>query len=978
MSMKVKEKAVPERVQQNKPRRKAHSEALPLKSANLVALQQEHKRTEELLKKERKTFFRILQKAPYGVILIDRNGRYVYVNPEFTTITAYTLEDVPTGRDLLHKAYPDPRYREKVREAWRTDILQKGVTWVFSFLRGDGQTREIEFKPTLLDDGRVIVMLSDVTERKQTEDGLRKARQELDLRVKERTAELSRSNQLLKEEIAERERVEEAHRESEERYRALVKHSSDGIFILDPKTGKLLEANDQFLKMLGYRQEDVAQLKVRDIVTYENRAIREDIQKALESGQDVFGLRQYKRADGSFLDVEVGATLITYSNEQVVMVNIRDVAERTRAERALRESEDRYRAIFETTGCATAMIDEDMTISLVNTEFEKLSGYAKEEIEGKKSWIEFLEPKEVGRLSGYHQMRREDPGAVPRNYEFQFVTRSGDVRTIFITGALIPGTKRSVASLLDITDRVRAESALRETDRRYRALFEESRDAIYINRLDGTLVDCNQSMLDLLGYTKEEILKLGARQFYADPRDRERFKRAIAKTGFVRDHEVRFRKKSGAEIDCLLTSTFWRSSDDKILGYQGIIHDITERKRAEEALLAMKDELELRVAERTAELQSANEKLRLAVAKGKRVEEMLRKGAERYRDLFQNSPIGIYRTNPEGLILMANHALVRMLGFNSFTEITTNEIEEDDYEPTYLRADFRKRLEREGRVRGYEATWKRPDGTDIFVSENARAVKSQDGTVLYYEGTVEDITEKKKAEEKIERYQEELRSLASKLSLAEERERRRIASILHDTIGQLLAASKIKLWGLLEATTPADLKGLADDARQLVEQAIKHTRSLTSELSPPILYELGFEAALEWLGEQMQKQHGFAFTFDNDNQPKPVDEEMRIFLFTAVRELLVNIVKHAGARNVRVSVRKKSDDIVIGVEDDGVGFLTTEPDWGSGGFGLFSIKERLRNLGGRIDIDSVPGQGTRIMLSVPSRVRSKNTKEKSK
>jgi PAS domain S-box-containing protein len=534
------------------------------------------------------------------------------------------------------------------------------------------------------------------------------------------------SLELLKQETAERERAEQARRESEERYRALVKHSSDAIFIFDPKTGNLLEANDQFLKMLGYREEDIAQLKLRDIVFFGDKTLRYEIQKALESGQEVFGLRQYKRADGSFLDVEVGATLINYSSEQVVMVNMRDVTERTRAERALR---------------------------------------------------------------------------------------------------------------------------------------------------------------------------------------------------------------------------------------------------------SLKEGLELRVAERTTELQDANEKLRLAAAKGKRVEEMLRKGAERYRDLFQNPPIGIYRTNPHGLILMANHAMVRMLGFNSFTDITTNDIEEDDYEPTYLRADFRKRLEQEGRVRGYEATWKRPDGTDIFVSENARAIKSEDGAVLYYEGTVEDITEKKEAEEKIERYQEELRSLASELSLAEERERRRIANILHDDIGQLLAVARIKLWSLLEATTSDDLKAQVNDARHHVEEAINRTRLLTSELSPPILYELGIEAALEWLGERMQKQHGFEFTFDGGIEHEPLDEEVRIFLFTCVRELLVNIAKHANARNVRVSIKKSGDDVVVGVEDDGVGFPAAKTDWGSGGFGLFSIRERLRHLGGHIHIDSAPGSGTRVVLSVPSRVRTKNRKD---
>ncbi len=938
-------------------------------AGSIAALEVEHRKTEEMLRRERETFFYILQKAPYGVILIDSDGKYIYVNPEFTHITGYTLEDVPSGRDLMRKAYPDPAYRAKVREAWKTDILQKGVTWAFSFVRKDREVREIEFKPTRLDDGRVIIMLSDITQRKKAEDALRKTQQELDLRVRQRTAELSRSNLLLKQEIAERERAEKALRESEARYRSLVKRSSDGIFIFDPETGKVLEANDQFLKMLGYREEDVATLMLRDIVTSQDKAARADVQKALESGRDVHGLRRYRCADGSFLDVEVGVTFIGYEDQQVAMVNVRDVTERRRAEKALQESEDRYRTIFETTGCATCIIEEDMTISLVNTEFEKLSGYLKEEIEARKNWIEFIEQKDVERVAGYHYLRRLDPGAAPRNYEFQFRTRTGEARTMFMTVALIPGTHRSVCSLLDITDRERAEKALRESDRRYRSLFEESRDGIYINTLDGKFIDGNQSMLDLFGYTREEMLEINAGSLYVNAEDRVRFQEDMTEKGFVRDYEVRFRRKDGSQIDCLLTSTFWRSSDDHILGYQGIIHDITERKRAEEALRAIKDELEVRVAERTTELRSTNERLTVELTRRKRVEEMLRKGAERYRDLFQNSPIGIYRATPDGRILMANHALVRMLGYNLFTDITTNEVEEDDYEPNYARADFRERLNRDGRVRGYEAAWKRRDGTVIFVSENARAVKAEDGTILYCEGTVEDITEKKEAEGKIERYQEELRSLASELSLAEERERRRIANVLHDNIGQILALSKIKLGSLLDSVVSPESRAEVEAVRQLIEQAIKYARSLTFELSPPILYELGFEAALEWLGEQMQEQHGFVFTFNKDDEPKPMDEEAGVFLFMSVRELLVNIAKHAGAKHVRVVVRKSGEDIAIEVEDDGVGFSTGTGDREFAGYGLFSIRERLKHLGGSMEIASSRGKGTRVLLVAPSRIK---------
>ena len=133
----------------------------------------ERKRFEEILQQERETFFSILQKEPYGALLINTDETFLYVNPEFTAITGYTIKDVPNGREWFRKAFPNPEYRHKIIAVWKEDIIpRKGVDRVWSVVCKDGEVKEIEFKLTFLDDGRIIVMLSDVTERKRTEEEL--------------------------------------------------------------------------------------------------------------------------------------------------------------------------------------------------------------------------------------------------------------------------------------------------------------------------------------------------------------------------------------------------------------------------------------------------------------------------------------------------------------------------------------------------------------------------------------------------------------------------------------------------------------------------------------------------------------------------------------------------------------------------------------------------------------------------------------
>ena len=233
---------------------------------------------------------------------------------------------------------------------------------------------------------------------------------------------------------------------------------------------------------------------------------------------------------------------------------------------------------------------------------------------------------------------------------------------------------------------------------------------------------------------------------------------------------------------------------------------------------------------------------------------------------------------------------------------------------------------------------------------------------------VADISDRKKAEEDIRTYQGQLQSLASLLSLTEERERRRLATDLHDHIGQALAISKIKLGVLQKSVIAEDQAKPLREVRELIEQMIQDTRSLTFELSLPVLYELGFEAAVEWYAKHIRSQHGIKVDVQQDLLPIPMDDEIKVLLFRSVRELMINIVKHAQAHNARVTIRREGEDVNIAVEDDGVGIQDILQDSrlrSNGGFGLFSIRERLHYLGGQVEVESENGQGTRITLMVP-------------
>jgi len=235
-----------------------------------------------------------------------------------------------------------------------------------------------------------------------------------------------------------------------------------------------------------------------------------------------------------------------------------------------------------------------------------------------------------------------------------------------------------------------------------------------------------------------------------------------------------------------------------------------------------------------------------------------------------------------------------------------------------------------------------------------------------------DVTERVRDEQRIRQYQEQLRGLASELSLAEERERRRIAADLHDYVSQTLALGKIKLGALQTSLAEHAAVEAFEEVRQYLNQAILYSRSLTFDLSPPVLYELGLEAALQALTEKTEQEHGIPMEFQDDGSPKPLPDDVRAVMFRSARELLINVVKHARAKTASVSIDRHDDIVRVCVKDDGIGFDVSGagPNVpGREGFGLFSIKERLDRLGGSLELLSEPGRGTVATLTAPVGLR---------
>ena len=388
--------------------------------------------------------------------------------------------------------------------------------------------------------------------------------------------------------ITERKLAEAALRESEERYRALVEYSPNAIAV--HVNGVVRFANRAAIQLMGAKS--LEELIGTDVMSYVHPEYRDIAQKRIAKvyeNEAVPPLEQkWVRFDGSTVDVEVVSIPFLYEGTPAAQIIARNNTERKRAEDALRESELRFRSLFENAKDAVFIYDTKTGVIIdANAEAEKLLKRSRSELIGTHQTQ--IHPQE--RIDEALSLFREQMltlGEQP--VEFEVVDAYGKRIPVEIKSSLIRIDEHRIVSqgiFRDITERKLAEEALRRSEEKYRALFEGSKDGIYISTYFGKFIDVNPAMVELLGYkSKEEVLALDIKHdVYFNPKDRDKFRLAITNRSFVKDLEISLRRKDGSEINVLLTSTVERGGDGTALFYSGSVRDITERKRLEEQLI---------------------------------------------------------------------------------------------------------------------------------------------------------------------------------------------------------------------------------------------------------------------------------------------------------------------------------------------------------------------------------------------------------
>lgn len=405
--------------------------------------------------------------------------------------------------------------------------------------------------------------------------------------------------------ITDRKQVEESLRSSEIKFRTLYDSTSDAIILLN-RDG-LFDCNKAAVAMFGCTRDELLSKKIADLSPPKQFGGKDSytlggemITAALKNGSVDFEWIHKRFDTDEHFPSEVLFTVMELNGKAFIQAVIRNITARKQAEEALKESEIVYKAIFENTGTATVIMEEDETISLANTECERLSGYTRKEIEGKKKWTEFVVKDDLEMMTAQHKLRRIDADAAQKSYESRIVDKGGRIKNIHFNVDLIPGTKKSVASLLDITERKQAEEALKESQQQFSDIINFLPDATFVIDKVGKVIFWNLAMEEMTGIKAADMLGRDnyeyALPFYGERRPlladlvlnprkdiEDKYSRTDRENMFL-EAEVYIPYFRGREIYLFGKASILRDSRGNIVGAIESIRDVTLKKQSEEAL----------------------------------------------------------------------------------------------------------------------------------------------------------------------------------------------------------------------------------------------------------------------------------------------------------------------------------------------------------------------------------------------------------
>ena len=566
--------------------------------------------------------------------------------------------------------------------------------------------------------------------------------------------------------ITDRKVAEEAIRTAGDTYRNIFLNSQIGLFRTDMRTGLILDANDTVAWFIGY--QDRASLLSEPFNIAERYVDPYDREKIISLLQADGEFRNYEarflKNDGSIIWMRFSARLVrekgwiegvsediterkrmeeeakkaheelAASYEQITATEeeLRQTLEQlTEHEQNLRESEEKYRTVFENTGTAMVVIEESSIISLSNNGFAQLTGFSKDDIEGKKSWTEFVVKEDLERMLAQHRLRRQNREKALTHYEFRFITKTGDIRTIYLTIDMIPGTTKSVASLMDITVRKLIEDELREQERIFRTLIGNLPGFVYrcANDHNWTMNYISDGCREITGYAPDDFV--GNKTLAFNDIIHPEFQKTLwDKWQNLLDKKEVFEEEYPIITKTGETRQVWErgrgifSEAGRLLYLEGFITDITERKRTEEALRASE---------------------------------------ERYRALFNDNPIMLFTLDAKGKVISVNYAGASQLGY------TVGELEGQSVLKVFYPDDHRavtEQLQVCLKSPGEEFHWQFrkvcKNGSLIWVDEHARTIPGL-AEGLHVLVVCQDITDRKQVEDALRKSEKKYRDIIDKM-----------------------------------------------------------------------------------------------------------------------------------------------------------------------------------------------------------------------